>query len=195
MVWGMDKGTPGRRKILQPKIYAYRNLNQKCWSIKYRGLVVAHTPTAFMWDVEFVVNEAGRQRVIREGVKNVHAYVACELDDIFLPSDVEIINPELLKDSVFDCTNPLGKSLDLLVRYEPKRRGSFVERVSGKNIQDAFAVYLTARGGLKAQRHPISRGAKTRHANQSFRRRLSPSNRKEMEVFVRSRDYGGNINS
>ena len=191
----MAKGTPIRRRILQPKIYVYRNLNQKCWSIKYRGLVIAHTPTAFMWDVEFRVNEAGRQRVLREGVKNVHAYVVCELDDIFLPSDVEIINPEPLKDSVFDCTNTLGKSLDLLVRYEPRRRGSFVERDSGRGIQDAFSVYLTARGGLKAQRYSIKQGAKTRHANQNFRPRLSSAQRKEMEGLVRSRDYGGNINS
>ena len=165
---------------MQPKIYVYRNLNQKCWSIKYRGLVIAHTPTAFMWDVEFRVNEAGRQRVLKEGVKNVHAYAVCELDDIFLPSDVEIIDPEPLKDSVFDCTNTLGESLDLLVRYEPKRRGSFVERNSGKGIPDAFAVYLTARGGLKAQRHSIKQGARPRHANQNFTPRLSSAQRKEM---------------
>tara|TARA_R110000851_G_scaffold59052_1_gene136866 strand:- start:33 stop:587 length:555 start_codon:yes stop_codon:yes gene_type:complete len=183
-----------RRKILQPKIYVYRNLHQKCWSVKYRGLVIAHTPTAFMWDVEFVVNEAGRQRVLKEGVKNVHAYSACELDDIFLPSGAEFFSDDL-KDSVFDCTNTLGDSLSLTVRYEPKRRGSFLERESGRNIKDAFAVFLTARGGLKAQRNPTKQSAKARHANQNFKPRLNSAQRKEMEGFVRSRDHGGNIES
>jgi hypothetical protein len=164
---------------LQAKIYVYRNLNQKCWSVKHRGLVVAHTPTAFMWDVEFQVNEAGRQRVIREGVKNVHAYAVCELEDIFLPSEASLLS-DALEGSIFDCISPLGESLDLRVRYEPKRRGSFLERDSGRNIKIASHLYLTARGGLRAQRYPPTPGLRKRPSAESFRPRLKSSQRREM---------------
>jgi len=168
-----------RRKILQPKIYVYRNLNRKIWSVKYRGLVIAHTPTAFMWDVEFKVNEAGRQRVLKEGVKNVHAYAVCALEDLFLPRGAELFTDDL-GDSVMDCTDPLGGSLDLLVRYEPKRRGSFLERTSGRNIYSASHVYLTARGGLRAQKHFRRPGKRRGPASDSFRPRVRSSQRKAM---------------
>lgn len=163
-----------RKKILQPKIYVYRNLHHKCWSVKYRGLVIAHTPTAFMWDVEFIVNEAGRQRVLKEGVKNVHAYVACRREDIFLPRGADLLSSEL-EDSLMDCTDSLGGSLDLSVRYEPKRRGSFLERDRGRSITTASHAYLSSRGGVKAERHPRKKIIKKKHVNQVFNRRQPTS--------------------
>lgn len=164
---------------MQAKIYVYRNLNQKCWSVKHGGVVIAHTPTAFMWDVEFRVNEAGRQRVLREGVKNVHAYAVCRLEDIFLPSEASLMS-DVLEGSIFDFISPLGESLDLKIRYDPKRRGSFLERDSGRNIQSASHLYLTARGGLKAQRYPPTPGQRKRPSVDSFRPRMKSSQRREM---------------
>lgn len=59
------------------KVKVYFNLHKKCFSVKdYRtGLVIGHTNRVVLEDCEFRVSEAGRQRVIRERKKNVHAFV------------------------------------------------------------------------------------------------------------------------
>lgn len=62
------------------RVRAYFNLHRKEWSIKamqgpYKGRVIAHADELTLDVCRFVVSEAGRQRVIREGRKNVHAYV------------------------------------------------------------------------------------------------------------------------
>jgi len=56
-------------------VYVYRNLHKRCFSVKQGGLVRCHTEYMCMKDVKFVVSESGRQRVITEKVKNVHAFV------------------------------------------------------------------------------------------------------------------------
>lgn len=62
------------------RVYVYFNLHKKCFSVKAlngiaKGLVVAHTDTISLQDVTFKVSEAGRQRVLKEKRKNVHAGV------------------------------------------------------------------------------------------------------------------------
>ena len=62
------------------KIDAYKNLNKDCISLRSResdnyGLVVDHVDSVLIRDVEFVVSEDSRQRVIDEERKNVHAVV------------------------------------------------------------------------------------------------------------------------
>lgn len=63
------------------KAFIYYNLNNGCWSVKSRepetyGKVVAHVYELVVAHVEFKVSEAGRQRVIEEQRKNVHAGVS-----------------------------------------------------------------------------------------------------------------------
>jgi hypothetical protein len=67
------------------KVYVYFNLHKKCFSIKalegeHKGLVVAHRTALTLRDVTFKVSEAGRQRVLRERKKNVHAGVVGQWD-------------------------------------------------------------------------------------------------------------------
>lgn len=77
-------------KILRPfdinkPVFIYKNLTRKCWSVKQKGLVVAHTNNIIIKDVICVVNEAGRLRVLKEKQKNVHAYlkgVICDNIDL-----------------------------------------------------------------------------------------------------------------
>ena len=59
-------------------VEVYRNLNSRCWSVRAGGLVVAHLPEAWLRDVRWVVRESGRQRVLKSGVKNVHAFARGE---------------------------------------------------------------------------------------------------------------------
>ena len=60
------------------KVYVYYNLHKKLFSVKAlegdrKGLVVAHRTHLMLEDVTFKVSQAGRQRVLREQRKNVHA--------------------------------------------------------------------------------------------------------------------------
>jgi hypothetical protein len=60
------------------KVFVYYNLHKKVFSVKAlegkkKGLVIAHVKKISLEDVEFKVSEAGRQRVLREQQKNVHA--------------------------------------------------------------------------------------------------------------------------
>ncbi len=57
------------------KVKVYYNLHLHCYSIKKGNVIVAHAPFVYLNGVTTKVNEKGRQRVIREGRKNVHAYI------------------------------------------------------------------------------------------------------------------------
>jgi len=57
------------------KVDVYRNLHKKCWSIRQRGKVVAHKEYIVIRNAEFVVGKKGRERVLRERKKYVHAFV------------------------------------------------------------------------------------------------------------------------
>lgn len=66
-------------------IRVYRNLATKLWSVK-QGVVRLHANCIFLKTANFVVSEKGRQRVLREKQKNVHAYVQgyiCDRPDCF----------------------------------------------------------------------------------------------------------------
>jgi len=62
-------------------VKVYWNLHRKCFSIQQKGLVVAHADMVKLSDVTFKISEAGRQRVIKEQRKNVHAYMIGTLTD------------------------------------------------------------------------------------------------------------------
>ncbi len=74
------KITPYKERTLDESkpVHVYRNLGNAAkerYSIRQGGLVVGHTDEITLADCEFKVSEAGRQRVLREGRKNVHAYI------------------------------------------------------------------------------------------------------------------------
>lgn len=63
------------------RVFIYRNVRRGCWSIRSegggnRGIVVAHADEVLLTDCTFKVSEAGRQRVLRERRKHVHAGVS-----------------------------------------------------------------------------------------------------------------------
>lgn len=61
----------------------YRNLHNGKWSIRScaTGLVLGHAEYVELRACMFIVGEAGRQRVIKEKKKNVHAIVRGALDN------------------------------------------------------------------------------------------------------------------
>ena len=63
---------------MNEKVFVYYNLHKHVWSVKaltgpHRGKVIKHCDSIQLHTVTFKVSEAGRQRVLREQCKNVHA--------------------------------------------------------------------------------------------------------------------------
>ena len=66
------------------KVFVNFNLHKKQWSVKalegcYKGLVIARTPHIVLRDVQPKVSQKGRERVLREKRKNVHAGLVGDL--------------------------------------------------------------------------------------------------------------------
>lgn len=67
-------------KVMLP-VKVYRNLHKSAangaptYSVMQDGLVVAHASGIALTGVQFIVNAAGREKVLREKRKNVHAFV------------------------------------------------------------------------------------------------------------------------
>lgn len=108
------------------KVFVYFNLHKHCFSVKAlegerKGKVVAHLDAVNLKDVTFKVSKAGRERVLREKRKNVHAGV--------VGSFVSWME-----------TPDLGK----LVRYNPYHTETFVDIV-GKPVHNAKFARLSVR--------------------------------------------------
>lgn len=97
------------------KVFVYFNLHRKCFSIKAlegpnKGRVVAHRDDVLLFDGTFKVSEAGRQRVLRERKKNVHAGVVGQWDE----TGTDLIT--------IDRVTTIGRP----VTYNPYKYSSFV---------------------------------------------------------------------
>lgn len=65
---------------MSKRVRVYRNLKHgrhttPLYSVLKNGKVVRRVRQILLADVRFIVNEAGRQRVLKENRKNVHAFV------------------------------------------------------------------------------------------------------------------------
>ncbi|WP_082559192.1 hypothetical protein [Methylobacterium sp. Leaf94] len=60
---------PGRSDV-------YRNLTRGAWSVRVGGRVVGHVPAIVLADVVLRASEAGRQRCLRTGARDVHAWAS-----------------------------------------------------------------------------------------------------------------------
>ncbi|AFL47892.1 hypothetical protein FLUX_84 [Mycobacterium phage Flux] len=66
------------------RVFVYFNLHKHMWSVKAlegpdKGRVITRSHYVILRNVTGKVSEAGRQRVLREGKKNVHAGLVGEL--------------------------------------------------------------------------------------------------------------------
>lgn len=109
------------------KVFVYFNLHKKVFSIKAlsgpnKGKVIAHSDCVELSDVTFKVSEAGRQRVLRERSKNVHAGVVGYLQGF----DTSLLELQLEQ-----------------VTYNPYKYSSFVMRETEQQIKTAEYAVLT----------------------------------------------------
>lgn len=120
------------------KVFVYFNLHRHVWSIKClkSGLVIGHAKAVELENCVLKVSEAGRQRVIKEGRKNVHAGVVGILKAWNGAS----------KDNFIDLTASQGINPEL-VTYNPYKYETFVLS-NNRDVQvlEADHVFLAAKG-------------------------------------------------
>lgn len=116
------------------KVRVYRNLHKSCWSVVdvKTGKVIAHRPAVTLTQAEFVVRPAGRAKVLREGKKNVHAFVVGNL--LYGTGAVE----------------GLRRNGPLQVGYNPFKAPTFVTKPFGNPIKNAPRVRLDVDGKVWA---------------------------------------------
>ena len=117
------------------RVFVYFNLHKKCFSIKAlegdrKGKVIAHSDTVVLEGCKLMVSEAGRQRVLREKRKNVHAGV----------SGTWIHYCTNRADNAFDFLSMVGKQ----VTYNPYKYDSFVVKATEQSIDKADVVAMKA---------------------------------------------------
>ena len=109
------------------KVKVYYNLHKKCYSIvslekENYGRVVAHSNCVPLFNAQFKVSEKGRQRVLREQKKNVHAYV---------------VGTWVRRLKCIEKFN--------IATYNPYKYSSFIDATSKKPLAKAKEVLLSKR--------------------------------------------------
>lgn len=67
------------------RVRVYRNLTKKTISIQSTksNLVIMYSDAVSLSNCKFTVRQKGREKVLKEKRKNVHAFVLGELDDVY----------------------------------------------------------------------------------------------------------------
>lgn len=117
------------------KVHVYRNLHKRCWSIRQQGIVIGHARSVILRDVTSHVQPAGREKVLLEGRKNVHAYLKGEL---LFQSDHSAIR----------------HVRDRKITYNPYAMDTFRFARGGKDFVSARFVLLNDEGAFVTD-HPI----------------------------------------
>lgn len=139
-------------------VYCYRNLHASKWSIRalsgpLAGKVIAHADAVMLSDVTFLVSEAGRQRVIREGRKNVHAGVHGVLDGTAgttLRYDLNDCLDSGLRGLEWILPRTTAPALWTPVRYNPYEGPHFVKTDTGERVLGSYGAFLDANGKAHA---------------------------------------------
>lgn len=114
------------------RVEVYFNLHKKCLSVRHRGLVIGHAAAVELADVTFAVSEAGRQRVLRDGRKNVHAFIRGTLVS-------SVPHGEPVPALTYD------KAVAPTVTYNPYKNDSFVKIADGSKITNAQKTLVVGR--------------------------------------------------
>jgi hypothetical protein len=126
-------------KGINMRVFVYFNLHRKCLSVKAlegenKGRVIAHADSVELVNVTFKVSEAGRQRVLREKRKNVHAGVVGTLTN--LPAHYMTVS--------------IARQLFNPVKYNPYKFDSFVTAVNETPVYNAKRAIVVSDNGRGA---------------------------------------------
>ncbi|MED0756870.1 hypothetical protein P4S93_09030 [Aneurinibacillus thermoaerophilus] len=121
------KQAKGRQVNTNQVIKIYYNLHKECLSVvdKATKLVVAYTDEILVQNAVFKVSEKGRQRVLQEKRKNVHAYIEGNFAGIVMPDET----PSVLRKAY----------------YNPYVTEQFIDCETGETINQAPLVYCNGK--------------------------------------------------
>lgn len=110
-------------------VQVYFNLHKKMWSIRDKKTrkVIGHSNECLLVNCSFKVSQAGRERVLREQHKNIHAYVEGTLRNDLLARD-------------FD------PRATVKVEYNPYRMSQFQTVRQGTPVYDSRLALLSPMG-------------------------------------------------
>lgn len=117
-------GRPDNSWVTVKTVDAYRNLHKGCISVRRKGRVERCSQKVALLTPKFVVGAGGRQRVLREKRKNVHAFVRGE---------------------------PTGKkpprgACKVDVTYDPYKYKTFVTRKGKRPVHDGLYAVVKPNG-------------------------------------------------
>lgn len=101
------------------KVDVYFNLHKKVFSVRHKGRVIDHASNVMLHNVSYVVQPAGRAKVLREGKKNVHAFA----------------RGEIIK------RLPVVNYKANLAKYNPYKAATFVDK-DGEPLYNSDVAYL-----------------------------------------------------
>lgn len=120
---------------------AYYNLHNECLSARPTGRYgyVKHYQWLIFHGVKFAVQPAGRQKVLRERKKNVHAFVRGEMMS-WSPAGKG--KKDRIIDSVVSAENMRADDRFVEVTYNPYKYESFVIKETGQPIYEADKAWI-----------------------------------------------------
>lgn len=123
-------------------VRVFLNHKHGCYSIFQNGAVRASASQVRLADVEFRVRESGRQKMLDENRRTIHAFAVGRLVDHVHPSE--------------------ARRLDLLdgrpVRYNPHEAGCFVDAETREPVASATAAHFDE-AGATYQNEPVDLAA------------------------------------
>ena len=127
------------------RVQIYRNLHNGLLSVRDKNTkrVLCHAHGILLKDVTFTVSQNGRERVLRERRKNVHAWVEGEILMMQARAYKDRPVPEIEY-------NPEGLTLDLTrdFTYNPYNNDSFVDSDGNPVYNSPIAwLYVPVNGG------------------------------------------------
>jgi hypothetical protein len=144
-------------EVAPDRVKVYFNLHLDCLSVidAETGLLYCHAHRVELHDAKFRVQEAGRQRVLREKRKNVHAYVVGKCHDIGEVSKErfrEVDNELYEKYSICDCSDKPYDYCEQCVPessedfrggyYDPYKHETFVDDINKTPIHKSSRVII-----------------------------------------------------
>ena len=111
-------------------VRVFRNWKHGCYSIMQGATALVSARQVSLADVEFRVRESGRQRMLRERRKNVHAYAVGRLVDYVHPSEAR------------EIAGMAGRG----IIYDPYRFASFVDGETESPVHCANQVRFDESG-------------------------------------------------
>ena len=120
------------------KVQVYRNLTKKAISVMAlegpnKGRIIARLNSVTLSNCRFLVNESGRQKVIKFKRKRVHAFVRGITTDFFESAHFTV---------------PIADHVRL--KYNPYKFSSFVRADNEQPVKEANSVMVYADGDMLA---------------------------------------------